>query len=302
MLPEINSDTIFKATGVFSSGLYFKSIGDVHSRGSDQIISYIKSEKFIDILNSNEAICGVICTQAMSKKLRAGILALETSDPNWAFFSLVDFLARHRIFPANDIRSEVGTKHIHVADLGVKIGQNVILEPFVVVNSGSTLGDNVIIRSGAVLGLDTFQHQRTSKGLISPHHDGDLIVESNVEVGANCSLSKGFSYRNTRIGKDTKIDANCYIGHGAQIGNRVIIGAGAKILGHVCIGDDVFVGPGAVVSSRIQIGEGAKISLGSVVTKDVGAMETVSGNFAVPHKLFISHMKTLLLEGSALDE
>jgi serine O-acetyltransferase len=48
------------------------------------------------------------------------------------------------------------------------------------------------------------------------------------------------------------------------LGNRVIVGAGAKILGNVCIGDDVSIGANAVVlmdvpANSIAVGVPARI-------------------------------------------
>ena len=68
------------------------------------------------------------------------------------------------------------------------------------------------------------------------------------------------------------------------LGKRVLVPSGAHIAGNCIVGDDVWVGVNATVSNRISIGDGARVSLGSVVTKDVPAGQTVTGNFAIDHK------------------
>jgi UDP-3-O-[3-hydroxymyristoyl] glucosamine N-acyltransferase len=45
------------------------------------------------------------------------------------------------------------------------------------------------------------------------------------------------------------------------------------------------------VSSRVTVGRGARVLLGAIVTKDVPAGETVSGNFAIQHEMFIACLK-----------
>ena len=62
------------------------------------------------------------------------------------------------------------------------------------------------------------------------------------------------------------------------------------------VGDDVWIGVNATVSNRIKIGKGARVSLGSVVTKDVPAGQTVTGNFAIDHARFMKNLKASVWE------
>ncbi|RYM06810.1 DapH/DapD/GlmU-related protein [Sphingobium cupriresistens] len=287
----IDTETIFAATGLYFPNVRFSAIGDVHSNHSRKILSFLKDTKFTPFVAGNPYISGVFCTPEISQYLPAHIEALVCPDPNWAFFMLLDALAARRHFPKSVIDISAVTKGAHIAERGVVLERNAKLEAFVNIHSGVRIGEGSIIRAGAVLGLDTFQHQRTSKGLVSPRHDGNLLVSSNVEIGANAMISRGFSYRNTIIGPSAKIDAGVYIGHGAQIGSRAIICAGSRVMGHVSIGDDAFIGPGATISSRIHVGERARISIGSVVTRNVDSDEVVTGNFAIPHEDFIRLLK-----------
>ena len=50
----------------------------------------------------------------------------------------------------------------------------------------------------------------------------------------------------------------------------------------VRIGSDVWIGGGAIILPGVTIGDGALIGAGSVVTRDVGAGMTVTGNPARP--------------------
>ncbi len=295
-LYTIDTETILAATGLCFPGVSYSAIGDVHSNHSRKILSFLKDAKFMHFVAGNPHISGVFCTPEISRGLPSHVEALVCPDPNWAFFMLLDALAVQRQFPESAVDRSAVIKGAHVAERGVLIERNAKLEPFVTVHSGVTIGEDSIIRAGAVLGLDTFQHQRTDRGLISPRHDGDLFVSSNVEIGANATISRGFSYRSTTIGPSAKIDAGVYIGHGARIGARAIICAGSRIMGHASIGDDAFIGPGATVSSRIQIGERARVSIGSVVTRNVDPHEVVTGNFAIPHEDFIWLLKTSIRE------
>lgn len=288
----IDADLLLAATGIKFPPVHFDSVGDIHARNSQKVLSFLKHHNFIALAAENERITGVFCTEQIARDLPSRIEALVCDDPNWAFFTLVDFLAGRRQLSETKIEGSAIAAGAYVAARGVKLAAGVRLEPFVTIHSGTCIGRDTIVRAGAVLGLDTFQHQRTSQGMVSPRHDGDLIVESEVEIGANSTVSKGFSYRSTIIQQGAKIDAGVYVGHGAQIGRRAIICAGSRIMGHVVIGEDAFIGPGATVSSRVCIGNGARVSIGSVVTRDVGQGEVVTGNFAIPHGDFIRRLKT----------
>ena len=95
----------------------------------------------------------------------------------------------------------------------------------------------------------------------------------------------------TDIGQYVKIDNSVVIGHGSSIGTRTLIAGMSVISGNVTIAADVFIGVGVTISNRIRIGDHARVSLGSVVTKDVPAGQTVTGNFAIDHARFMQNLK-----------
>jgi serine O-acetyltransferase len=75
------------------------------------------------------------------------------------------------------------------------------------------------------------------------HHFGGIIFHPTVEVGENCTI-----YQGVTIGD---IDGS---GKAARIGNNVLIGAGAKIIGDFFIGNDCIIGANAVVTKDMPDG------------------------------------------------
>lgn len=72
------------------------------------------------------------------------------------------------------------------------------------------------------------------------HHFGGIIFHPSVKMGKNCTLYHGVTIGD-RGGK----------GKAATIGNNVLIGAGAKIIGEIEIGDNCIIGANAVVRNSI---------------------------------------------------
>jgi serine O-acetyltransferase len=76
-------------------------------------------------------------------------------------------------------------------------------------------------------------------------HSGGIVVHGQAMLGDDCIIRQGVTIGNKRL--DMPMDA-------PHIGNRVNIGAGAKILGAVQIGDDVEIGANAVVITDVPAG------------------------------------------------
>ncbi len=76
-------------------------------------------------------------------------------------------------------------------------------------------------------------------------HQGDIVVHGRAEIGDECIIRQGVTIGNRSLERPD--DA-------PTLGRRVNVGAGAKILGHVRIGDDAQVGANAVVLRDVPPG------------------------------------------------
>ncbi len=104
-------------------------------------------------------------------------------------------------------------------------------------------------RSSQVFQVDINPLCRVGKGIMLDHATGFIAGETAV-IGDNCSILQGVT-----LGGTGKADEDRH----PKIGNGVLIGAGAKVLGN------------------IRIGDCARIGAGSVVVKDVPPRVTVVG-------------------------
>lgn len=73
-------------------------------------------------------------------------------------------------------------------------------------------------------------------------HFGSIVIHGAAVIGDDCVIRQGVTLGNRYL--DQPLDA-------PKIGSRVQIGAGAKVLGNVLIGDDVDIGANAVVLTDV---------------------------------------------------
>ena len=148
-----------------------------------------------------------------------------------------------------------------------KIGNNVTIEPYVVIGSKVKIGNNVIIKS--------FSHLETCK------------IENKVEIGPyarirpNTILKEGSKVGNfveikkSTLGNKSKINHLSYVGD-TQIGKSVNIGAGTITCNYdgenknkTKIKDKVFIGSNSSLVAPITINKDSIVGAGSVITKNV---------------------------------
>jgi UDP-3-O-[3-hydroxymyristoyl] glucosamine N-acyltransferase len=180
-----------------------------------------------------------------------------------------------------------------ISEYNVNIRKNCIIDANATILPDVEINENTRVCSGAVIGADGFELKKTSKGIISVIHDGKVLIGKEVLIGFNAVIVKGFSIRDTIIGNRTKIDNLVYIAHSSHIGEECFIVGSAMICGSAIIGNNVWIGPRSIVSNGIVVGNNSSVSIGSVVTKNVKEGQTVTGNFAIDHEKFISHIKQI---------
>jgi len=98
------------------------------------------------------------------------------------------------------------------------------------------------------------------KGSIFIDHGMGVVIGSTAEIGDNVIVYSGVVMGN----RNGSLDKGYGIKRHPTVGNNVMIGSGAKILGAITIGDNVKIGANAVVltdieSNSLAVGMPAKI-------------------------------------------
>lgn len=148
--------------------------------------------------------------------------------------------------------------HVHIAD-------------------GTEIGRNVTIYAGTVIGADGFGYERNQAGELEKFpHLGKVVIEDDVEIGANCCVDRG-TLGDTIIGRGTKIDNLVQVAHNVTIGRNCVITASTMIAGSAKIGDATWIAPASAVNNKIAAGRNAMVGIGSVVVRDVPDNAFVAG-------------------------
>ena len=158
----------------------------------------------------------------------------------------------------------------------VEIGEECIIMPNVVIGDRTKIGNRCIIQSGTVLGGDAFYYRKLATGYIKMLSVGNVVLEDDVEIGANCTIDRGVT-DTTIIGEGTKMDNQIQIGHDTIIGKRCLIASQVGIAGCCNIGNDVTIWGQVGVSSDITVEDEVVILATSGVSKDLKKGKTYFG-------------------------
>ncbi len=152
----------------------------------------------------------------------------------------------------------------------VQIGKDCIIHANASIYNNTVIGDRVIIHSNTVLGGDGFYFQKRQEGYVKFESGGRVVIEDDVEIGASCAIDKGVT-GDTTIGKGTKMDNHCQVGHDSVIGQHCLIGSFSAIAGVTKLEDDV------ILWARVSIGKDIVIGKGAVLLATAGTSKSIEG-------------------------
>lgn len=162
-----------------------------------------------------------------------------------------------------------------------KIGKNVTISPFAVINSdvevgdGSWIGPHVTLLEGARIGKNC----RIFPGAVIAAIPQDLKFsgeETTVEIGDNTTIREFVTVnRGTKDRMVTRVGSNCllmayvHVAHDCFIGNNVILANCVNLAGHINIEDWAILEGLVAVQQFVRVGAHSFVTGGSLVRKNV---------------------------------
>lgn len=238
---------------------------------------------------------------------------LYAQNPEWAFTQLVQYwdaqTPKHTpgihptavISPSAKLGQEVSVGAYSVIEDGAvigdrtvifpqvyigkrtQIGADCILYPQVVVREDCVLKNRVILQPGAKIGNDGF-------GFIfheGRHHKipqiGNVILEDDVEIQANSCVDRA-KLAHTVVGANSKVDNLVQIAHNVKMGQSCIMCSQSGVAGTTTLGNGVIAAGQVGIVGHLHIGHGVTLAAQSGVTTNVPDGQAYFGSPARPMK------------------
>lgn len=162
-----------------------------------------------------------------------------------------------------------------------RIGDGVVIGPFVTIDADVEIGDgtiidsNAVIRNGARIGRNCHIHSSAvvsdvPQDLKFKGEETVAIIGDNTVIREFVTIHRGTASKGkTVIGSNCLIMAYCHVAHDCAIGNHVIMSNTGQLAGEVVVGDWAVIGGGALVHQFTQIGTHVMIQGGALVNKDI---------------------------------
>ncbi len=297
------------------------SIRNIESASTGSLL--FASGKAYEALLAHLPDCTIVCTAELAPFVGKNVAVMLSIRPQQAFGTLGRVLFPNSIKPQSFLGLTGVSSAAHVAKTAiieadvtieagavigeyVEIGSGTIIGPSAVIGASckigrdcaigpgvsitnSLIGNRVLVHSGARLGQDGFGFTPGAKGLEKMPHIGRVILQDDVEIGANTTIDRG-ALADTIIGEGTKIDNLVQIAHNVRIGRNCVITGHCGLSGSVTLGDNVMLGGRVGIADHVTLGNGVQVAAASGVMNDVPDNERWGGLPAQPLKQFFREL------------
>jgi len=270
-------------------------------------LAYIERTDLLAVGEESRAAALIVPPDARTKRKPL----IVTEDPKLAFSRVLELFAPEPSIPvgvhptavlADSVRlgQDVAIGPYAVVEEGVRLGHDVVLYPFVFIGRDADIGDGTVVyphvfigervnvgrrcilHAGCAVGADGFGFLPTAQGLRKIPQIGTVVVEDDVEIGANSTVDRA-TVSTTRIGAGTKIDDQVHIAHNCVIGRNCILCGQVGIAGSTTIGNNCVLGGQVGVNDHVHVGDNITIGAKSGVYGSLTEAGVYSGVPARPH-------------------
>lgn len=284
-----------------------------------QHVSFLDNRRYADALAHTRA--GVVIVRPdLLNLVPVGCVPLVTKDPYLAWARVAGLFhpappVRPGTHPSAivdddatvDPSAEVGPNAVIGAGASVgarcRIGAGAVIGEFVSMGpdcriganasvSHAVLGARVHLLPGVRVGQEGFGFATVATGFLTVPQLGRVLIEDDVEVGANSCIDRGSS-QDTVIGAGSRLDNLVQIGHNVRLGRCCVVVALAGISGSTVLEDFVVIAAQAGVAGHLRIGRKARVGGQAGVMADVEAGADVVGSPAEPVRDFFRSVAIL---------
>ena len=150
------------------------------------------------------------------------------------------------------------------------IGRNCNIFSNIHIYHGTNIGDNAIIHSGTVIGSDGFGFVTDKDINHKIPQNGNVIIGNDVEIGANSAIDRG------TIG-DTVIEDQCKLDNHVHLALNVRLGKGCLLTAAVTIAGSVEVGEFCIFAGHVGVAPHVKIGARSILAAKTGVSKSLIG-------------------------
>ena len=175
--------------------------------------------------------------------------------------------------------------HVIVGE-GASVGSKCILYPHVTVYYGCRIGNRCILHAGSVIGADGFGFAPTPDGYNKIPQIGIVELEDDVEIGANTCIDRSTMGR-TVIHKGVKLDNLIQVAHNVEIGSNTVMSAQTGVAGSSKIGSWCMVGGQVGISGHISVGNKVNIGAQSGIISNIPDGESIMGYPSIGYRNFL---------------
>lgn len=246
---------------------------------NDSSLSFVANQKYSKYLSSSKALAFIVHPNTIDGIDEGNYLV--TDDPYLAFAKASS------LFSSNLIKQNIGSVHPTATVFPeTNLGKNVVIGPNVYIGPNCSIGDfssiransslvsdvqvgsNTHVHNGAVLGSDGFGYAPSKDGYIKIEQLGSLIIGSDVEIGAGCTIDRG-ALGDTHIHDGVKLDNQVHIAHNVELGSHSAIAACCAIAGSTVIGKNFKMGGLSGVLGHLNIADNVTVGAHTLITKSI---------------------------------
>ena len=239
----------------------------------------------IKVDNAYESLAKLLTLYEMSKPKKTGIDSLAYIAPTAKIGKEV-YIAPFAYIGEGAVIGDNTAIYPH-ATIGenAQIGNNCILYPNVTVYHDCRIGNQCILHAGSVIGADGFGFAPSPEGYEKIPQIGIVIIEDNVEVGANTCIDRS-TMGATIVHKGVKLDNLIQIAHNVEVGSHTVMSSQVGIAGSTKIGEWCMFGGQVGVAGHIKVSNRVSVGAQSGIAKATKENQAIMGSPAIDAKQF----------------